>query len=167
MKMMTRDYLQEEAILKEQVGVLHTDLYAFTKRHIMNMDMEQNANEGTIAMIVRNYALHAKDKTIIKNKDVIGSIRDIVIFNDERFSLNRTTFFELEETNPYYLNNLIALNTNYEFEKKNQRLTLMTTFQIFTILQELRAAHGKMQKKLLIDYCEELQTNGAKSTDWK
>lgn len=167
MNKQTRNYLEEEALLKEQVGVLHTDLYAFTKKYIMNMNIEQSATEAMVSNILRDYALHSKNASLIKNKEVREAIKAVVEFNDERFSLNSTTFFDLKETNPYYLINLKAINNNYEFVDKPARLQGMTTYEIFDIFTKLHNKYGTIKKKMLIDYCTDLQTNGAKSTDWK
>lgn len=162
-----RDYLQDEILLKEQVGVLHTDLYAFTKKYIMNMNVEQSATQALVSVILKEYAVHTKNLDLVKNKDVRAAIQAVVEFNDERFSLNANTFFELQETNPYYLINLKALNIQYEFVDKPAKLQGMTPYEIFEIFTNLHQKYGTIKKKMLIDYCKDLQTNGAKSTDWK
>lgn len=162
-----RDYLQDEVLLKEQVGVLHTDLYTFTKKYIMNMNIEQSATQAIVSIILKQYAVRTNNLDLIKDKDVRAAIQSVVEFTDERFSLNANTFFELQETNPYYFANLKAVNNQYEFVDNPAKLQGMTPYEIFEIFTNLHQKYGTIKKKMLIDYCKDLQVNGAKSTDWK
>lgn len=166
MSKIKRDFMQEEYALEEEVKKSGLDLYSFIKYRIMNMPVERNCNTSTYIDMVKAYS-QEQGRSFRYLKDdylFVKDVKKIIEFLDERFTIIPYTFFKQEIENPYFLDNLMALNLNYEFYDKPARFRQMPVFEIIDLIQQLQAERGPIKKKTFYDMFPGLQANGEDSS---
>lgn len=158
--------MQEELELENDVKKSGLDLYSFIKYRIMNMPVDRNCNTSTYLDMVRAYAREqGRSYSYLKDDyQFVKDVKKIIEFLDERFTVFPYTYFEQNIENPYFLNNLMALNLNFEFYDKPARFRNMPAFEIIDLLQKLQEERGTIKKKTFYDMFPDLQANGEDSS---